>query len=296
MIMKPAIGTVVRGWERTPEVIRGLAEHGFECWQPAFPLKHRPMPPLLPMAGEIREICEETGTFVSALGVYGNPLDGGERGEESRRCLREAMDAAEEIGTGVIGCFAGRVPWASIPESVERFREVWTPLAEEAAERGLAFAFENCQQGGTWERGDWNMAHQPDAWRLMFEAVPLPSLGLEWEPAHQMCLLIDPVRQLEEWAPRVLHVHGKDANVRRDVLAVHGVSSPERFAWHRTPGFGDSDWTEIMEILVRSGSGAAIAIEGFHDPVYRGERELEGQLAALAYLKACRQRMSMQSP
>jgi hypothetical protein len=46
-----------------------------------------------------------------------------------------------------------------------------------------------------------------------------------------------------------------------------------------------------MTILRGAGSSATIDIEGFHDPVYRGERELEGQLASLAYLRACRRRL-----
>ena len=282
------IGTVLREGAATADAIRRLAVHGFECWQPAFPLKHAPMPLLRPVAEAVREACEDTGTFVSALGVYGNPLDPGERGEVSRRCLREAMDCAPEFGTSVIGCFAGRVPGASVPASIDRFREVWRPLAEEAAERGLHFAFENCLQGGNWESGDWNMAHNPDAWALMLEAVPLPSLGLEWEPAHQMCQLIEPLPQLEHWAPRVLHVHGKDAQIDRETLGRHGIAGPHRFAHHRTAGFGDTDWTAIFRLLTAAGRGAAVDIEGFHDPVYRGERELEGQLAALAYLKRCR--------
>jgi sugar phosphate isomerase/epimerase len=287
----PVLGTVLRSGERMAEAIRAMAGHGFESWQPAFPLKHGPMPSLLAMADGVRRACEETGTAVSALGIYGNPLHPGELGKVSRRALREAMEAAPLMGTRVIGCFAGREPGRPVPDCMGRFQEVWAPLAEEAAERGLVFAFENCQQGGNWETGDWNLAHHPDAWALMFAAVPLPSLALEWEPAHQMCQLIDPLAQLRLWAPRVAHVHGKDANIHRQVLAQHGISGPRRFAWHRNPGFGDCDWLEIMKILRGAGSSAAIDIEGFHDPVYRGERELEGQLASLAYLRACRRRL-----
>ena len=33
--------------------------------------------------------------------------------------------------------------------------------------------------GGTWATGDWNIAHTPAAWELMFDAVPLDNLGLE---------------------------------------------------------------------------------------------------------------------
>ena len=32
----------------------------------------------------------------------------------------------------------------------------------------------------------------------------------------------------------------------------------------------------------------AVDIEGFHDPVFRGDREIEGQLLSLAHLRKCR--------
>lgn len=44
-----------------------------------------------------------------------------------------------------------------------------------------------------------------------------------------------------------------------------------------------------MGKLKESGYEGDIVIEGFHDHVYRGEREMEGQLLALDYLKKCRQ-------
>ena len=36
------------------------------------------------------------------------------------------------------------------------------------------------------------------------------------------------------------------------------------------------------------GYQGAIDIEGWHDPVYRGELEMTGQVAGLNYLKRCR--------
>jgi sugar phosphate isomerase/epimerase len=56
----------------------------------------------------------------------------------------------------------------------------------------------------------------------------------------------------------------------------------------RTPGFGDSDWTRVISELRLAGYRGAIDIEGWHDPVYRGELELTGQVRALQYLKECR--------
>jgi sugar phosphate isomerase/epimerase len=137
---------------------------------------------------------------------------------------------------------------------------------------------------------------------MMFEVVPMDNLGLEWEPCHQMVSLIDPMPQLKEWVKRMFHIHGKDATVHWDVVRKYGVHSSMHgdpalpgkvqrvppFAYHRTPGFGDSNWTDIISILRMGGFKGAIDIEGWHDPVYKGELEMTGQVHALNYLKRCR--------
>jgi sugar phosphate isomerase/epimerase len=118
--------------------------------------------------------------------------------------------------------------------------------------------------------------------------VPSAALGLEWEPAHQLCQLIDPMPQLRTWAPRIFHLHGKDGEVRRDLIRTQGILGPERFVHHRFPGLGDSPWHKILADLVAAGFRGAVDIEGGHDPVYRGELEMTGQLFALRHLKSCR--------
>ena len=287
--MKPLrLGTVIRASRGVAGEIARLAPHGFESWQIAWSLKRDTIPPLAALAREIRPLIESTGTVVSALGIYGNPLRTDAVGEESRRALREAFATAALFGTGIVGCFAGRLPGVPVDACLPRFKEVWSELAREAADYGVRVAFENCLQGGTWESGDWNIAHNPDAWQMMFDAVPSPSLGLEWEPAHQMCQCIDPLPQLAKWVHRIFHLHGKDANVDRAIIARHGVYGRERFAWHRLPGFGDTDWREIFALLLRHGFTGHVDIEGVHDPVYKDEREFEGQVLALEYLRQCR--------
>ena len=56
----------------------------------------------------------------------------------------------------------------------------------------------------------------------------------------------------------------------------------------RTPGFGDSNWTDIISELRLSGYSGSIDIEGWHDPVYRDALEMTGQIAALEHLKRAR--------
>jgi sugar phosphate isomerase/epimerase len=281
------IGTLVNGGERTAATIRQLLAHGFESFSITF-WKTLGATDLPRLADAVRGTLAGTPAVVSSLGVFGNPLGDTPEDAQTRAAWEQAIDHAGDFGCALVCGFAGRVRGASIPDSVPRFREVFAPLADRAAARGVRLAFENCAMGGDWKRGDWNIAHGPDAWELMFAALPAAHLGLEWEPCHQLVRLADPMPQLDDWASRIFHVHGKDATIDRQRLARWGMGASREWCWHRTPGFGDSDWTAIISRLRQNGFHGSIDIEGWHDPVYRGELEYCGQVAALQHLQRCR--------
>lgn len=122
---------------------------------------------------------------------------------------------------------------------------------------------------------------------MMFSEVPSNHLGLEWEPSHQLEQLINPIEQLKEWHSKVFHVHGKDAHIDYEHIKKYGIWFGESYCTHRFPGMGDSDWKEIISLLKGYGYTGDIAIEGYHDSVYNGEKEWEGQRLALEYLRKC---------
>ncbi len=281
------IGTLAGKGAQTAAYIKQLIPLGFESFQINF-WQTLGGVDLGKLAVEVKEVLEGSGTLVSSLGIFGNPLETDAEGLHVVKEWEKAIDQASLFGTDLVCGFAGRVRGKPIPESMPRFKEVFGPLTRRAADRGVRIAFENCWMGGTWESGDWNIAVSPDAWERMFDAVPAANLGLEWEPCHQLCQLIDPMPQLRTWVPKIFHVHGKDATVYRDVIARHGFSGPYPAVHHRHPGFGDSNWTDIISELRRHGFKGCIDIEGWHDPVYRDELEMTGQVASLEYLKRCR--------
>lgn len=282
------LGTVLmnRG-HAAPAHIEALIPFGFESFQIGFKNTIGDTD-LARLADETAAVLDGRDAVISSLALYGNALADNEHGEEIRAGWRTLISLAPRFGTDLVCGFAGRVPGAPIPDSIPRFREVFAELAELAGSRGVRLAFENCLQGGTWQSGDRNIAHNPDAWELMFEAVPSAVLGLEWEPAHQWCQLIDPIPQLRTWAHRIFHLHGKDAEVRHDLIATHGIGGSRRVVLHRFPGLGDSNWSRILSTLVHAGYRGTIDIEGGHDPVYRGELELTGQCFALRHLQNAR--------
>ena len=177
--------------------IRQILPLGFESIQPFFwqTLGGKDIPRL---AGEIREAIGDADVVVSSIGVFGNPLEGGDKDRETLAGWETIIDNAHLFGADTVSGFTGRVRGKPLPESLPRYREVWGRLARRAADKGVRIAFENCAMDGNWASGDWNIAHNPDAWELMFNELPDDNLGLEWEPCHQLVYLIDPIPQIRQ--------------------------------------------------------------------------------------------------
>jgi sugar phosphate isomerase/epimerase len=284
------IGTLVPAHDRTAEVIAQLLPHGFESFQVSFGRTVGDFD-VSGLAERIRRVLDagptqphEPTPRISAVGVYGNPLTS----PETVRDWERLIDSAAAFGCDIVSGFAGRIPGRPVPESFEPFARVFGPLARRAEDRGVRLAFENCEKRGTWESGDWNIAHAPRAWDAIFAAVDSPVIGLEWEPCHQLVSFVDPLPQLRKYAHRIWHVHGKDATILWDVIREHGIRGGVPYVHHRTPGFGDTNWTDVISALRLSGWRGCIDIEGFHDPVYRDALETTGQVAALDHLRRCR--------
>ncbi|AOZ92307.1 sugar phosphate isomerase/epimerase family protein [Paenibacillus crassostreae] len=283
---KLRIGTLVQGGNAV-QVIPQIVSHGFESFNPTF-WQTTGDTDLTEMAKRLRALADEHDFVISAISVFGNPLTGEGDNADTLASWERLIDHAHLFGTNIVSGFTGRLTGQSIDESIPKFKEVFGELTRRAADKGVRIAFENCDMGGTWATGDWNIAHNPVAWELMFNAVPEDNIGLEWEPCHQMVSLIDPIPQLRKWVNKVFHVHGKDATIAWDVVKEQGVHGKEPFVWHRTPGFGDTNWSDIITILRQNGYQGTIDIEGWHDPVYRDELEMTGQVHGLNYLKHCR--------
>ena len=283
------IGTMVRANLDDPAgYVRQILPLGFESIQPFFwqTLGGKDIPRL---AGEIREAIGNADVVVSSIGVFGNPLENGDKDREVLAAWETIIDNAHLFGTDTVSGFTGRIRGKPLTESLPRYREVWGRLAKRAADKGVRIAFENCAMDGNWATGDWNIAHNPDAWELMFNELPDENLGLEWEPCHQLVYLIDPDPADPQMGVAVLSRprQGRDRALGRDPRARRSSAACLSCRCGR-PGFGDSDWTRVISELRLAGYRGAIDIEGWHDPVYRGDLEITGQVRALEYLKECR--------
>lgn len=278
------VGTCVPG-PAVDRWLKPLVEGGYECVALNFHMSLEGTD-LKKLAERVMPYLREKGVAVATLGYYCNPIENAEQ----RRTLESVIDAAPLFGAPMVSTFAGAYEGQPVEKAFPKFGEVFRELAKRAAGNGLKIAIENCPMDGVWNRATCNIAFHPKAWEAMFSEVPDENVGLEWEPGHQSVQLIDPIAQLRDWAPtgRILHLHGKDCTVDWDAVRRWGILGAYPFAKQRTPGFGDLDWRQIFSILRENGYASDICVEGFHDPVYRGELELTGQLHALRYLKWCR--------
>ncbi len=287
---KLRIGTMLKGNSRCPDYAGYIAENGFESCQVHF-WEHLRDVDLLWLADEIKENFEGNDISISAVGIYGNPLRGDETAEKTIESWYALIDAAPLFGTDLVCGFTGRIPGRPVPESMKLIREKFLPICEYAGERNIRIAFENCSMEGSWDDGDWNTAICPEAWELIFKTLPLDNIGLEWEPGHSILQLADPLTQLRDWIMKIFHVHGKDASLDHDNLARNGISGSRKDLIFRLPGYGDTDWKAVLNELLESNYTGSIDIEGFHDPVYKKEREWEGQENSLKLLKEFRKEL-----
>ncbi len=273
------IGTLMSS-KQAVKAIPELNSYGFESYELQLYLDQTEKD-LTELAAQVNDVID--GRKVSALSFYENPLMNDEHYEQLKMIIKNA----HKFNCNTLGIFAGGSRDNSVDELIPRFKERYTPIAKLAEDNGVRIGFENCSMGGNWWRAN-NIAFAPAAWELLFDAVDSPSIGLEWEPAHQMHMLIDPLENLRKFAKKVVHVHGKDVTIAWDVVREYGVQSSVRYSWDRTPGFGDTNWANVFTILLQNGFEGACDIEGYHDPVHYDDMEWTAQITGLEYLKKCR--------
>lgn len=223
------------------------------------------------------------GLEVSALGHYPNNLDPDLAKREAKvASMRNGIDLCRAMDVEVLCTFAGRVPDKSIEDNIPIFKEVFSPLVEYAEKRGVRLAIENCPMMHTFPFRGINIAYSPEAWTMMFEAVPSSYLGLEMDPSHLLWLGSDYVQAVRDFGDRIYHVHAKDTEIRRDIRSQ--VSMYGSGWWrYRVPGWGEVDWKGFISALHDVGYEGNLDIE-HEDPVFSGDRHREGLVLGLKFL------------
>ncbi len=115
----------------------------------------------------------------------------------------------------------------------------------------------------------------------MFEELPSPRLGLNFDPSHLVWQHIDYVRCIREFGQRIFHFHAKDTRIDADAL--YSVGS-QGLGWHtpKVPGLGDVNWSALFSALTDAGYDGAVCIE-VEDRAF--ERSMEDRKRALRQSK-----------
>lgn len=237
-------------------------------------------------AARIRGQVDSSGLFISGLGYYPNPLTP-DRAEAQVAIdhLHKVIEAAEMLRVPVVNTFIGRDWKRPVEDNWTRFREVWPPLVEFASAHGVRIGIENCPMLFT--RDEWpggkNLATSPAIWRRMFEEIPSPGFGLNFDPSHFVWQQMDYLQAIREFAPRLFHVHLKDARIDRHRLAQAGILAyPLDFHTPKLPGLGDVDWGAFFSTLGDVGYTGPVCVE-VEDRAYEGSIELRKASLAQSY-------------
>ena len=279
------------------EVATFAAEHGFQqievmCWPVGRAerryagVTHIDVATLdSAQSRRILDMLAEKGVGISALGYYPNPL-AADRAERQTYIdhLRKVMDAAALLGLDLVNTFIGRDQSRPIEAQWDDYLTVWEPLVQHASERRLRFGIENCPMLFTLDEwpGGTNLATSPAVWRKMFELIPSPNLGLNYDPSHFIIQHMDEVAPIWDFGDKLFHVHAKDQRIDRRRLNDVGVWG---LGWSlpKLPGLGEVRWAELFSALndVRYQGTVAIEVE---DRAY--EDTLDGRKRALRQAKA----------
>lgn len=244
-------------------------------------------------AGQVREMLAAHGITITSLAPMLNLLAPNATLREERiAAFHQTIDACAALGVPTVVTYGGSAfgmhfyglpgvgpdhPSNHLSENVAIFKAVFTPLAAYAAARGVRIAFETAARGG----GHGNVAHSPELWDMLFDAVPSPALGLSFDPSHLIWLQIPNIPDLiRHYGSRIYHFDAKDTEILPAVLARQGILGS---GWwrYRLPGLGALDWRGILSALGDIGYDDVISIEN-EDPLFRG---LDGVAWAAEYLR-----------
>ena len=203
--------------------------------------------------------------YISGLGYYPNPLDSDEKQADVYiEHINKVIKAAATLGVPVVNTFIGRDPLKSVEENLKKFTKVWPEIIKVAEENDVKIGIENCPMFFT--RDEWpggkNLATTPVLWRKMFEIIPSPNFGLNYDPSHMVWQQMDEVKPIFEFRNKLFHIHLKDVKVHRDKLNEVGIMAyPLDYHSPKIPGLGDVNWRGFFSALTSVKYRGPVCIE-----------------------------------
>lgn len=224
-------------------------------------------------AVEIKLILEKNNIYISGLGYYPNPLDADEtQAVVYIEHIKKVIRAASKLGIPVVNTFVGRDPQKSVEDNLKKFAEVWPGIIKVAEENNVKVGIENCPMFFT--RDEWpggkNLATTPAIWEKMFEIIPSPAFGLNYDPSHLVWQQMDEVKPIYDFSEKLFHIHLKDVKVFRDKLNEVGIMAyPLDYHSPKIPGLGDVNWRGFFSALTSVKYRGPVCVE-VEDKAFEG--------------------------
>jgi len=225
---------------------------------------------------EIQAILKKHNVYISGLGYYPNPLDAdAKQAEYFIEHIKKVIKAAAKLGVPVVNTFIGRDPKKSVEENLEKFAEIWPAIIKVAEKNNVKIGIENCPMLFT--RDEWpggkNLATTPAIWRRMFEIIPSPNFGLNYDPSHLVWQQMDEVKPIYEFCEKLFHIHLKDVKVFREKLNEVGIMAyPLEYHSPKIPGLGDVNWRGFFSALTSVKYRGPVCIE-VEDKAFEGSED-----------------------
>lgn len=213
----------------------------------------------------INETLERNKVYISGLGYYPNPLDANqEQAEVYIEHIKKVIRAAAKLGIPVVNTFVGRDPDLSVEDNLEKFADVWPGIIQVAEENNIKIGIENCPMLFT--RDEWpggkNLATTPVIWHKMFDLIPSPNFGLNYDPSHLVWQQMDEVKPIYDFSEKLFHIHLKDVKIYPDKLNEVGIMAyPLDYHSPKIPGLGDVDWNSFFSALTSVKYRGPVCIE-----------------------------------
>lgn len=271
---------ILDGWS-FEEAVDTAAEMGFDCLEVAcWPagkaerryagVSHIDAERVLEddsYASYVKAYIADKGMHISSLAFYPNVMDADvEKRNAALTHLQALIMASGKLGVGMVTTFIGRDQNKTVEENIELFREIWPPIINLAENNNVKVAIENCPMlfGRDQWPGGQNLMCTPAIFRKLFEIIPSPNFGLNFDPSHYVWQGMDYIRTLYEFKDRIFHIHFKDIKLYPEKLAECGcLAYPLDYMSPKIPGLGDVDWGAFVSTLndIRYKGDAVIEVE-----------------------------------
>lgn len=215
----------------------------------------------------VKDYVESKGMSISSLAFYPNTMDPDlEKRAAAIAHLKALIKASQKLGVGMVSTFIGRDQHKNLEENIELFKEIWPDIIALAEDCGVKVAIENCPMlfGADQWPGGQNLMCTPVIYRKLFEIIPSPNFGLNFDPSHYVWQGLDYIKTVYEFKDRIFHIHFKDIKLYPDRLAECGVLAyPLDYMSPKIPGLGDVDWGAFISALndIRFEGCAVIEVE-----------------------------------